>query len=190
MHRLVGAWVGLACATLLAGQTPQKPAGLATEWDIAVVLGEISAHAGRLLPALDKVDARSWIAKGASQTYAELLDSSRQQAKAIEDGAKALAADPEKLSAVLEVYFRIEGLETMLGTLEDGLRKYQNPADAQALASQAAENGVNRDRLRTYLTNLASDKERQLEVMDREAQRCRAQLSAQPGAAPPARKKN
>ena len=62
----------------------------------------------------------------------------------------------------------------MLMSLEEGLRKYQSAADAEALASLAAENGANRERFRQYLTTLAAEREKQLEVMDREAQRCRA----------------
>ena len=163
-----------------AAQAPQQPAGLVTEWDIAVILGEIGAHAGRLQPALDRIDAPAWTAKGASETYAAQLESCKQQARALEQGAKALAANPEKLADGLELFFRIEGLETMLASLEDGVRKYQSPAEAQALTSQAAENGANRDRFRRYLVNLAADHERQLEMLDGEAQRCRAAAAAQP----------
>ena len=85
-----------------------------------------------------------------------------------------LAANPQKLSASLELFFRINGLETMLSSLEEGLRKYQSPREAQELASLEAENGASRERFRTYIVNLAAQRERDLEVMDREAQRCRA----------------
>lgn len=165
-------------------QAPQPPAGLDTDWDIAVILGEIGAHAGRLLPALDRIDVSAWTAKGASETYAAQLESGKQQAKAIEQGAKTLAADPEKLADGLELFFRIEGLETILSSLEEGIRKYRTPEEAQALISQEAENGVNRDRFRRYLVNLAADRERQLKMMDQEAQRCRAAVSAAPAPAP------
>ena len=189
MHRASRVWVLWACAAALGAQT-QPPAaqqarreGLDTEWDIGVVLGEIGAHAGRLLPALDRVDAKAWVSKGASETYEAQLESSKQQARALEIGARALSQNPEKLAQSLELFFRIEGLESMLATLEDGLRKYQNRADAEALASLSAENGANRERFRQYLVSLAAERERQLEVMDREAQRCRGIMMSQP---PPA----
>ena len=189
MHRASRVWVLWACAAALGAQTqppaaqPARPAGLDTEWDIGVVLGEIGTHAGRLLPALDRVDAKAWVSKGASETYEAQLESSKQQARALEIGARALSQNPEKLAQSLELFFRIEGLESMLATLEDGLRKYQNRADAEALASLAAENGANRERFRQYLVSLAAERERQLEVMDREAQRCRGIMMSQP---PPA----
>ena len=126
------------CAAALYAQAPsaaKQPAGLETDWEIAPVLQEISAHATRLLPVLDKVDARAWVARGASDTYVAQLQSSKEQAKAVAGEAKALAANPERLSASLEVLFRIQGLENMLGSLGEAIRKYQGAADAQTLAS-------------------------------------------------------
>jgi hypothetical protein len=169
----------LACAAALCAQTPAAPpqqAGFETSWEIAPVLQEISAHAGRLLPELDKIDVQAWVRKGASNTYAAQLESSKQQAKAIAAEAKVLAGNPEKLSASLRLLFRIQGLDTMLDSLEDGIRKYQSPAEAQALTGLAAENGANRDRLQGYIVNLAAEREQDLRVMDREAQRCRDML--------------
>jgi hypothetical protein len=192
MHRASRVWVLWACAAALGAQTQPpaaqqaQPAGLDTEWDIGVVLGEIGAHAGRLLPELDRVDAKEWVAKGASETYAAQLESSKQQARALEIGAKALSQNPEKLAQSLELFFRIEGLDSMLATLEEGLRKYQSRADAEALASLAAENGANRERFRQYLVSLAAEREKQLDVMDREAQRCRGIIMSQPPPAAPA----
>jgi len=178
------------CATALYGQTQQvaappqpaasQPAGLETAWEIAPVLNEIAAHAGRLSSELDRVDARSWVNKGASETYLEQLQSSRQQAQALAGGAKALASNPENLSAGLVLLFRIQSLDFMLGSLEEGLRRYQGAEEAGRLASLAAENGANRDRFQNYLVNLAADQEQRLQVMDKEAQRCRATVAAPP----------
>ena len=179
-------WIPLVCAAALGAQTQPpaarqaQPAGLDTEWDMAVVLGEIGAYAVRLLPELDRVDAKTWAAKGASETYEAQLESCKQQARALEIGAKALSENPEKLAQSLELFFRIEGLDSMLVTVEEGLRKYQSRTDAEALASLAAENGANRERFRRYLTTLAAEREKQLEMMDREAQRCRGIMMSQP----------
>ncbi len=145
---------------------------------MAVVLAEIGANADRILPALGRIDAKAWVAKGASETYVAQLDSSLQQVRAAGDEAKSLSRNPEKLSAALQLLFRLEGIETMLGSLGEGARKYQSPQIAQALAQVYAEGGANRDRFRQYIVNLAAEREQQFEVMDREAQRCRANLMA------------
>jgi len=144
---------------------------------MAVVLREIGAHAERLLPVLNQLDAPGWVAKGASETYVEQLESSRQQTRALADEATALARNPEKLSGALQLFFRMEGLETMLTSLQEGARKYQGSQVAESLAALFGEGGANRERLRGYIVNLAAEREHQFEVMDREAQRCRATLT-------------
>ena len=147
---------------------------------MAVVLQEIGGQAARLLPVLNQLDAPAWVAKGASETYAEQLESSKQQARALADEATALSRNPEKLSGTLQLFFRMQGLETMLNSLQEGARKYQEPQVAQSLAALFGEAGANRERLRSYIVNLAAEREHQFEVMDREAQRCRATLMASP----------
>ena len=192
MYRALRGLILWACAAALYGQAQpaqQRPAGLEPDWDIGVILREMSAHAGRLLPVLDRIDVKAWFEKGASDTYAAQLQSSKDQARAFADGARDLARDPEKLSASLELLFRIQGLETMLGSLEEGIRKYQDPAVAQTLASLAAENGANRDRFQRYIVNLAAEREQQFQVMDREAQRCRGILTVKPAASPNSERK-
>jgi len=169
----------VACAAALHAQaaTPQERAGLEADWDIGAVLEGISDYAGAMLPMLEKVDAKAWVSRGGSETYLVQLQSSKAQAAALRDASKSLARHPEQLSALLEIYFRIQGLETMMSSLAEGLRKYKTAADAQSLLAYASQNDANRDRLQKYLVNLAAERERDLQVMDREAQRCRASLT-------------
>jgi len=171
----------ILCVVAAYAQTPssQPPvSGLEPAWDIAVVVQEIGVHAGRLLPVLNQLDAPGWVAKGASDTYVEQLESCRQQARALDGEATALARNPEKLSGALQLFFRLEGLGTMIQSLQEGARKYQGSQISQSLGALFAEGGANRERLRSYIVNLASEREHQFEVMDREAQRCRATLMA------------
>ena len=144
------------------------------------MLQEIGAHCGHLLPVLDQLDVPAWVAKGASDTYVAQLESSRQQTRAVADEAAALARNPEKLSGALQLFLRMEALKNMLNSLQEGARKYQGTEVAQSLAALFGEGGANRERLRSYIVNLASQREQQFEVMDREAQRCRGTLMAPP----------
>ncbi len=128
--------------------------------------------------ALGRIDVRPWIERGASETYLEQWQSATVQAKALADTAGALSHNPERLAAGLDVLFRIQALETMSGSLERAMRKYQTPAGAAALAALSAENGANRSRLERYLVDLAADLEQRVKVMDSEAQRCRGVLVA------------
>jgi hypothetical protein len=116
--------------------------------------------------------------QGASETYAEQLKAAKDQTQALADGAKALAKNPERLSVALALYFRMQSIDAMLASVEEGMRIYQTAASAQALASLQAEAGANRDRLQRYIVNLAAEREQELRVMDEEAQRCRGALTA------------
>lgn len=184
MSAALRAFAILAAAAALWAQSQPAPrteppaAGLLNPWEIAPVLEEISAHGARLADSLAHINVRRWIERGASETYLDQWQSATEQAKALSITAGALSHNPERLSAGLDVLFRIQALETMTGSLERAMRKYQPPADAAALAALSAENGANRSRLERYLVGLAADRERQLQVMDSEAQRCRAALVA------------
>jgi hypothetical protein len=180
MHTCLRVLTLVACAVTVFAQAPvetQPHPGLETAWEIAPVLKELAAHAGRVLPLLDQLNVRSWVEKGASDTYLQQLQSSREQAQAVETEAKALAANPERLSPALQVLFRLQSLESMLASLGDGVRRYQNARDAQELAAVSAQSGASRDRLQRYIVNLAAEREQDLAVMDREAQRCRGILT-------------
>lgn len=181
---MVGSLIWVLFAAAPQAQAPITPqSGLLADWDIRAILEEMSAHAGRLEPVLAEIDTKSWVAQGASETYTAQLSSSKEQARAITGDAKTLEQNPEKLSACLEFYFRVAGLEDMLASLGEGIRRYQDPALAEKLAALVAENGANRNRLQTYVVNLAAQREQECAVMDQEAQRCRAVLATQP---PPA----
>jgi hypothetical protein len=185
MNRVARGVILWVCAGAFSARTQspvptQQSAGLESDWDIAAVLREIGAHAARVLPLLDRADAAQWAAKGAPAAYAAQLQSSKEQAQALADDAKSLAANPETLSAELQILFREQGLETLLNSIAEAMRKYQNPAAAQEMIASAAEAGANRDRLEAYVVNLASEREKEYQVMDKEAQRCRAAVLAPP----------
>jgi len=154
--------------------------GVEPEWDIRPVLKEIAAHAQRMIPILDQIDANIMVQKGAPDTYITQLNNSKVQNKAVATEALALANSPEKLSADLTTFFRMQSLEKTLVSIEEGIRRYWNPAIADLLSSQMAENGPNRDRFQRYIVDLAAQHEEECAVMDREAQRCRGILAKQP----------
>src|SRR5690349_14001944 len=108
MRWALGALTLLVGSVAVPAQTGSRdqPAGLEANWDIAPVLRDISTYAARLAPLLDKFDPKVWIQKGASETYAEQLQSSKDQAKALSSEAGALASNPERLAATLEIVFR------------------------------------------------------------------------------------
>lgn len=195
------AFLSLACLSVMLGlgQTPgattprpsnaPPPAtddGVASEWDARKLIDALSAQAQHLKPIMDQLQPARWVAKGASQTYVAQSKEAQAQLKYLLSASDAFARDPERLPLGLETYFRMESMESTLGSLVEGVRKYQNPALASIIQTVIGENSTNRDRLRQYLQDLAKQKEEEFQVADREAQRCRAALLKQP--APSAKK--
>lgn len=164
------------CSASLEAQQP----GVSSEWDIRKTLEAIAAHARRLQPLLEQIEPQTWVAKGAAESYVTQWNASRTQAAGLAQAAQNLSREPEKLAKALETFFRVQSLELMLSSLGEAIRKYQNPALADLLAGVVAENGANRERLQQYILDLATEKEQEFQVADREAQRCRAFLFKQP----------
>jgi hypothetical protein len=159
----------------------QAPAPSVTpEWDISQTIGALSAQAARLKPILDQLTPQEWVQKGAPQAYVAQWQGAEKELGYLTASAQAFENDPEQLSRGLDVYFRWQSLREGLNSLVEGVRRYQNPAVGDLLVGVLAENAANRDRLRSYLTDLAAQKEQEFAVVDKEAQRCRGDLVRQP----------
>jgi hypothetical protein len=187
MKACVGRAVLWAGALALCAYGQDK--GIEPEWDIRPVLKEIAAYGQRMVPVLGEIDTKGMVENGAPETYATQVNESRLQAQAVATEAAALANAPEKLSAGLQVFFRMQSLERMAGSIEVGLRKYWNPAIADKLTKLVAEIGEDRDRFQRYLVDLAAEREQEYAIMDHEAQRCRGMLAREPNAVPKTEKK-
>lgn len=168
----------------------QSTSGVSAEWDISPTLDALSAQAKRLRPILDQLTPQQWVSNGAPVAYVSQWQKSQEELTYLVDAAKALEKQSERLPLALDLYFRMQSLESRLNSLVDGVRNYQNPAVGDLLVGVLAENSSNRDKLRQYLTDLAATKEQEFQVVDKEAQRCRGVLSRQPAHPAPARKKN
>jgi hypothetical protein len=178
----------LLFCTLLVHAQPPAQAGVQAEWDISQTLDALSAQARRLKPILDQLTPQQWVSKGAPDTYVKQWKSSQDELGYLVDSAKTLVKQPERLTAALETYFRMQSLEMQLRSLADGVRNYQNPAIGDLLIGVLAENSSNRDKLRQYITDLAVTKEQEFKIADQEAQRCRGVLSRQPSKPAPPKK--
>ncbi len=174
-----------ALCALSAGWLAAQSAGIPPEWEVRKQMTALAEHVQRFEPVLDQIHPEEWVTKGAPQAYAGQLSRARAEIGYLVGSSKDLAAHPERMTAVLDTFFRMEAVTAILRSLAAGIRKYQNPAVAELLEGLIADTGADRDKLRRYLVDLAGDREQQYRVMDQEAQRCRAALS---GKAAPAAK--
>ena len=159
-----------------------QSSGLPPEWEVRKDLAALVEQVGKLKPLLDAVKPDEWAQKGAPDTYKTQWKSVTSELDYLIRSTGELSRVPERLTIALEVYFRMQAVESMLSSLEEGVRKYQNPALADLLRGTMTEEAVHRERLRQYIVQLAATKEQELKVMNEEAQRCRTQISRQPPA--------
>jgi len=160
------------------GQTAEP--GVASEWDIQKLLQSLALQAEHLTPVIEQVQPASWVSQGASETYVAQWKVAQAELKYLLASTSAFSRQPERLTLGLDAYFRMQAMESTLGSLSEGIQKYQSHELAGRLQAVVTENSNNRDRLRQYLQDLAAQKEQEFLVADREAQRCRAALLQQP----------
>jgi hypothetical protein len=151
-----------------------------TDQDIAGIFNGLSQHAAKVEPMLQELRPADWVAKGAPDTYVAQWNASLQQLEGIRTDMSAMAQHPDHMTDGLKAMLRVQATHQVIIALMGGLRRYQNPALADLIEAVAADDGADMERLQQYLLELASDKEQQFDVVDKEAQRCRGTLSRQP----------
>lgn len=173
----------LALAIFPAAAFAQAPQpSVAAPWDITQTIAALSAQAQRVKPILDQLTPQEWVQKGAPETYVTQLASARQELDYVTNSAKALERQPDRLTLALDTYLRWEAFESRANLVVEAVRRYQNPAVGDLLVGVLADNAANRDKLRDYVTDLASQKEQEFAVVDKEAQRCRDTVNRPPPA--------
>jgi len=173
------------------GLTANAPAqGVSAPWDVAQASKDLAAQAARLNPLLDQLKPQDWQAKGAPAAYVNQLRTARDEVRYLIGAANNLGREPEKLTVALDTYFRLQSVGTQVGSLVEGVRRYQNPAVGDLILSVLSANDSNRDQLRQYITDLAQTREQEFKTVDSEAQRCRGTLMRQPAGRATAPKSN
>ena len=163
------------CIPRLCGQS----AGVPPEWEVQKDMASLVDQTGRLKPLLDAVKPEQWVEKGAPEAYVTQWKSIMAESDYVAGSAKELAAEPERLTLALETYLRLQSLNAQLDSLNEGIRKYQNPALADLIRGAMTDGAAGREKLRQYIVRLAAVKEEQLKVANDEAQRCRSILLKQ-----------
>ena len=157
----------------------QTAGGVSAEWDVRTLLNALASQTAHLRSVLEKVNTGGMVNNGAPQAYVTQWGTAQNELKNLLVSVDNLSKQPERMPLALDAYFRMQSMEATLGSVFEGIRRYQNPAIADLLQSFVNENSTNRDRLRQYIQDLAVQKEQEFQVADQEAQRCRASLLQQ-----------
>jgi hypothetical protein len=170
----------LSLALPLALKAQQPNAGVSPEWDIKKDMTALAAQIRQLQPMVDKMKPETWIAQGAPSAYVKQMASLQTGMQYLLGSAEKLAREPERLTAALDAYFRMQYVEVLINSLREGVRKYQSPDLAEILNNLVTESSNNKEKLRSHIMDLAAVREQEMVVMDQEAQRCRGMLSRMP----------
>lgn len=175
--------VGLFAQSTVVPNPQKSPpiAGLETAWDARKIVAQLAQDNDKLRPLLQKIDPQRWYdEKGAPSTYIVQWQTAQQQLRDVDVTTQLLQQKVDSLSAALDVYFRLEALETTARSLNEGAQRYGDRATADQMAQFIGQNFTTRERFRDYIKDLASSTEQNFKIADEEAQRCRANILSQP----------
>lgn len=160
----------------------QSGGGVPAEWNTRENIAGIGARLSEVKPILEQLKPSVWLEKGASEGYVQQLESVKTELAGIEWSLNNLAGKPEKLSFAVDAYFRVLSFRSKLASVNEAVRRYQNPAIAELVDAYVTDSSAVQIQLQQYLQELAELKEAELEVMESEAQRCRVQqIQRRPG---------
>ncbi len=160
------------------GQKPES-SGIIGSWDAVSQVKSLAQRAKALEPVLAAIDPEAWIEKGAPQAYVRQLQSTQLEMRNLVGSADRFARRPEQLSAALDTYFLMQSMEQLAGSLAEGVRKYQSGDLADQLVQALVSNSMDKEQLKSYILDLTRMREQEFQVVNEEAQRCRAMISRQ-----------
>jgi len=157
-------------------QSAAQPTGSQADWDLRPRIEKLGRKIDRLKPVLDQIHPETWTAESGGAAYAK---QARGCAQGLSDSRNAVArwaAQPDRLSLMLETLLRLDSLHAQAASLSEGVRRYQNPAIADLLDAELLSFDPELGWLRTQALELAEQREKELDVAQKEAQRCRSQI--------------
>lgn len=179
MAVVIACWVGVRAQQ----QTQADPT------QITEAATQIALRSEHLKPLFEQVHPTEWVAGGAPEAYVAQWNSLLEQNQAIATDMANIGQRTDAMQDIMKALFRVHRFDSDLDSLLRAVGRYQNPALADLIGSVAVEDQSGVERAQQYVLDLAGEKERALDVVNTEAQRCRATLAAQPVVRPPAQKK-
>ncbi|MCC6394591.1 MAG: hypothetical protein IT167_28605 [Bryobacterales bacterium] len=172
-----------ACVTFVllvslipAAAQSSKP-GIAPAWDVQATLKQLISQVEQYKGVVDKLKIQDWIQKGAPDAYLRQQQVVKTEVSYLDLVSNRLSAQPEKLSLALDALFRLQSLEMLTASLSEGAARYQDRAVGDQLSALLTQNSNTRTQLRQYVMDLSVNKEKEYDIVEREAQRCQATLN-------------
>jgi len=151
--------------------------GVAPEWDVRVQAEKLSKDIGALRAMVSQLEPDRWMIVGAPESMARRRRQALAEMSAVEQAGQTVAAQPERFAPALELLQHLDTALLETHWLIHAVRKYQNPAMADVMESALEPYENARIGLRNYVQDLSASREKEMEVAEKEAQRCREMLS-------------
>jgi hypothetical protein len=158
-------------------QAQSSRPGIAPAWDVQSTLKQLVSQVEQYKGVVDKLRIQDWIQKGAPDAYLRQQQVVKTEVGYLDVVSNRLSAQPEKLSLALDALFRLQSLEILTASLSEGATRYQDKAVGDQLSSLISQNSNTRTQLRQYVMDLSVNKEKEYDIVEREAQRCQATLN-------------
>ena len=147
--------------------------GLMPEWELKPKLQEVIEQTRRFTPLLEKIDPQEWTKDGAPASYVTQRQTALDEIRYLEQTARGLMAKPDRMTLALEAFARMQSIEARVVSLSAAVRRYQNPAVADLLDGLMSETAASRETIRQYAWELVAQREQEMSILEKEAQRCR-----------------
>lgn len=170
------AFITLLLFAQAATPAAQVPAGAPADWDMRPRIEKLNKDLAPLKPVFDQIKPGSWTMEGGPEAYQRQQKACLDDLSYVQNALARWAAQPDKLSLMLETLIRIETMNQQAISLGQGVRKYQNPAVADILDSMLNSLSGDLEWLRAQSLEMAQQREKEVEVAQKEAQRCRTQI--------------
>jgi hypothetical protein len=134
---------------------------------------------GQAEQILSGIKPEEWPQAGAA-AYSAQRETLVSELGYLRNSARAMAAAPERLPVVVDTFLWIDRTNSMMASMTDGVRRYQNSAVADLLESARTQNSGAAEKLKEYMRQLAVSVDAKMQIAHEEAQRCRTELVTKP----------
>lgn len=167
----------------LAGIASAQPSGMIPRWRVEEVSANVVRNMDTARKVVVELRPKEWIQDGAPEVYVEQHEALLREMEQVKLSAQALGREPERLIYAVDTFLWLDRTDSLLASVSGGVRQYYNGAVADLLDSARNRNTDSIATVKQYLRQLASYVEQSMDVAHREAQRCRGEIVARPGAA-------
>src|SRR4051812_45977268 len=97
----------------------QQNSGVSPEWDIRKDMTALATQIREMQPMVDNIKPETWLAQGAPSAYVKQMASLQTGIQYLLSSVGKLANEPERLTAALDAYFRMQYVEVLINSLRD-----------------------------------------------------------------------